>query len=93
MYHRPFKQGEIGNENNSTTGTGPGPFVCCGFFVCVAVYGNNVSGDGCQANCVNPACGDGILDGGEECDDGNLTGDDVVNDADEVCDEQCVRGG
>lgn len=38
--------------------------------------GNNIDGDGCQANCVNPYCGDGILDPGEDCDDGNnLDGD------------------
>lgn len=48
--------------------------------------GNNVSGDGCTANCnfelnykcptpgaacVKTTCGDGKLEGGEECDDGN----------------------
>ena len=35
--------------------------------------GNNVDGDGCQANCALPACGDNVVDPaeGEECDDGN----------------------
>jgi cysteine-rich repeat protein len=30
----------------------------------------------CRLNCSIPACGDGILDGGEVCDDGNTTGGD-----------------
>ncbi|MCP3686021.1 MAG: DUF4215 domain-containing protein, partial [bacterium] len=38
--------------------------------------GNDVSGDGCQANCMLPFCGDWVLDPGEECDDGNLIDDD-----------------
>jgi len=33
--------------------------------------GNNINGDGCQADCTLPICGDGILDPGEQCDDGN----------------------
>ncbi len=37
--------------------------------------GNNRSGDGCPADCMEP-CGDGVLDPGEACDDGNnLDGD------------------
>jgi cysteine-rich repeat protein len=30
----------------------------------------------CRTTCVVPRCGDGILDGGEICDDGNNTGGD-----------------
>jgi len=36
--------------------------------------GNNVDGDGCQANCVlppSPLCGNGARDPGEQCDDSN----------------------
>jgi cysteine-rich repeat protein len=32
--------------------------------------GNVVDGDGCQADCALPRCGDGIEDPGEDCDDG-----------------------
>ncbi|MCZ6562827.1 MAG: DUF4215 domain-containing protein [Deltaproteobacteria bacterium] len=35
--------------------------------------GNNVDGDGCSAICLDPFCGDGVLDDGEQCDDGNTT--------------------
>ena len=35
--------------------------------------GNNISGDGCPADC-RPACGDGILDPGEACDEGPSNG-------------------
>jgi cysteine-rich repeat protein len=35
--------------------------------------GNNVSGDGCPADC-GPACGDGVVDPGEMCDDGDHAG-------------------
>jgi len=31
----------------------------------------------CRANCTIPRCGDGILDGGEVCDDGNTNGGDA----------------
>ncbi len=37
--------------------------------------GNNVDGDGCQANCALPTCGNGIVEAPEQCDDGN--GDDT----------------
>src|SRR5262249_53776738 len=30
----------------------------------------------CRTNCTIPACGDGIVDGGEVCDDGNTVGGD-----------------
>lgn len=30
----------------------------------------------CRTTCTVPACGDGILDGGEVCDDGNTVGGD-----------------
>jgi cysteine-rich repeat protein len=30
----------------------------------------------CRTNCTVPRCGDGILDGGEVCDDGNVIGGD-----------------
>lgn len=32
--------------------------------------------DQCRPDCSRPACGDGILDSGEECDDGNAVDDD-----------------
>jgi cysteine-rich repeat protein len=35
--------------------------------------GNNISGDGCPADC-SPPCGDGLLDPGEVCDDGASNG-------------------
>jgi cysteine-rich repeat protein len=39
--------------------------------------GNNVSGDGCSAACVDETpgaiCGNDVLETGEECDDGNVT--------------------
>jgi cysteine-rich repeat protein len=36
----------------------------------------NPFGDGCDSNCTPPGCRNGILDGGEQCDDGNgLDGD------------------
>ena len=37
--------------------------------------GNNVDGDGCQANCTLPpsaSCGNGVRDAGEQCDDSNV---------------------
>ncbi len=40
--------------------------------------GNNIDGDGCSANCQieeeDHYCGDGVVDEGEECDDGALNG-------------------
>jgi len=30
----------------------------------------------CRRNCTAPRCGDGVLDGGEVCDDGNVVGGD-----------------
>jgi cysteine-rich repeat protein len=64
--------------------------------------GNQVSGDGCSANCVIEYCGDGIVnDVNEECDDGNQVsgdgcsancvieycGDGIVNDVNEECEQ------
>lgn len=38
--------------------------------------GNNIPGDGCEADCTFPAgCGNGVVDAGEECDDGALNSD------------------
>jgi cysteine-rich repeat protein len=57
--------------------------------------GNNVSGDGCPADCT-PPCGDGILDPGEACDDGNsVNGDGCSNDcrAAGVCGNGAVTAG
>ncbi|MCA9549754.1 MAG: DUF4215 domain-containing protein [Myxococcales bacterium] len=48
--------------------------------------GNDVSGDGCEADCSVtrvPACGDGIVDPGEQCDDGNQV-------AGDGCEATCV---
>ena len=62
---------------------------------------NNDNGDGCQADCALPVCGDGILDPGEDCDtagesatcDADCTvpscGDNTVNTATR---EQCDDG-
>jgi cysteine-rich repeat protein len=47
--------------------------------------GNNVSGDGCPADCGAP-CGDGIVDRDEQCDDGNLVDGDG-------CDHDCTVTG
>ena len=47
--------------------------------------GNNVSGDGCPADCTAP-CGDGVLDPGEACDDGNRVDGDG-------CDHDCTLTG
>jgi cysteine-rich repeat protein len=33
--------------------------------------GNNDDGDGCSADCVTEYCGDGIINNGEDCEDGN----------------------
>ncbi len=45
--------------------------------------GNNVSGDGCNAGCVDedgtPTCGNSILETGEECDDGNIENGDACS--------------
>ncbi|MDO8494409.1 MAG: hypothetical protein Q7S68_03640 [Deltaproteobacteria bacterium] len=51
--------------------------------------GNTESGDGCQANCLNPVCGDGSLDenDGEYCDDGNT---DVGDGCNAVCEPECL---
>lgn len=52
--------------------------------------GNNVSGDGCPADCTAP-CGDGIRDPGEACDDGNTVGGDGCA-ADCSSNEACGNG-
>jgi cysteine-rich repeat protein len=66
--------------------------------------GNNVSGDGCPADC-SAHCGDGVVDPGEACDDGNtVSGDgcsadctslercgDGVIDSGEQCDDGNIR--
>ena len=38
--------------------------------------GNDVDDDGCRDSCVLPACGDGVTQAGEACDDGVANGDD-----------------
>ena len=37
---------------------------------------SNVTPDACRSNCLNPACGDLLIDTDEICDDGNLEGGD-----------------
>ena len=47
--------------------------------------GNDVEGDGCQADCTQtpiPVCGNGLLEGNEACDDGNAVDGDG-------CDSDC----
>jgi cysteine-rich repeat protein len=41
--------------------------------------GNQVNGDGCDANCTATACGNGIVTAGELCDDGNAVSGDGCN--------------
>ena len=42
---------------------------------------NAVDGDGCDSNCTNTGCGNGITTGSEACDDGNTSdGDGCEND-------------
>ena len=45
--------------------------------------GNNIDGDGCDANCTPTACGNGIHTAGEDCDDGNTVSGDG-------CDSNCT---
>lgn len=57
--------------------------------------GNNVSGDGCPADC-GPPCGDGQLDPGEVCDDGNNVGGDGCSadcQSTEVCGNRLIDPG
>lgn len=35
----------------------------------------------CRTNCTRPACGDGVIEAGEECDDGNRNDDDACSNA------------
>ncbi len=49
---------------------------------CDAGAGNGSSPDACRSDCRLPRCGDGVVDGGEQCDDGNLASCDG-------CDEHC----
>ena len=57
--------------------------------------GNQVDGDGCEANCVNTAvCGNGTVEVGEVCDDGNTDDGDMCS-ADcltETVDAECGNG-
>ncbi|MBK8265465.1 MAG: VCBS repeat-containing protein [Nannocystis sp.] len=49
--------------------------------------GNQVDGDGCEANCqLTIECGNGVVQGSEQCDDGNL-------DPGDGCDEFCQIEG
>ena len=45
--------------------------------------GNTVSGDGCSASCFSESCGNDIVDGQEECDDG------ANGDQDDGCTDLC----
>jgi MYXO-CTERM domain-containing protein len=63
--------------------------------------GNLVDGDGCQSTCLDPVCGDDVVDDGEDCDDGNDVDGDGCTAAceDEFCgdgvqqdDEDCDDG-
>lgn len=50
---------------------------------------NQLSGDGCDANCTPTGCGNGIVTEGEACDDGNrLDGDVCVADCSRTCPEE-----
>ncbi len=42
-----------------------------------APEGNGNIHKGCKANCLREGCGNGVIEAGEECDDGNLSDDDM----------------
>jgi cysteine-rich repeat protein len=78
--------------NEAVTMCGPQPASVCGN-ACVEAGeqcddGNNVDGDGCNANCIVEFCGDGItqMGLGEQCDDGNTINGDG-------CDVNCTLTG
>jgi len=56
---------------------------------------NQVSGDGCDANCTVTACGNGVTTAGEQCDDGNTTSGDGcrANCTLEICGDGTVDAG
>lgn len=78
------------NENNNPP---PAPPASCGDNIIQPQLGescddgNNQSGDGCSANCIeelpDAVCGNGFVEGLEECDDGNTINDDI-------CSNDCV---
>lgn len=49
--------------------------------------GNTVAGDGCSASCVLETCGNGIVDPGEECDDGAGNSDTLAD----ACRTDCTN--
>ncbi len=57
--------------------------------------GNNVNGDGCDANCKIEICGNGILQAEEQCDDGNTVAGDGCSPACtiEVCGNDLLDPG
>lgn len=51
-----------------------------------ATSNSDVTPDACRTDCSLPRCGDGVIDTGETCDDGNLVDDDG-------CDHDCTPSG
>ncbi len=59
----------------------------CGDGVCTGLEDR----DGCPADCIPHLCGDGVVDGPEVCDDGNVEGGDGCS-GDCLSDESCGNG-
>lgn len=64
---------DTGTDTAETPCTYENAAIECGGNICepaLGCFGGNVDGELCRTDCMIPACGDGVLDPGEECDDG-----------------------